>query len=349
MVSHAPEGALGNFKNLNNCHSNIDNNIDNMNMLLNNPLGMFLYHFLRNDWSWRLLGNEGRQKVNAANFDQNTTREDYNPEKYGGVRTLGGENWDNFHTTDMSQRIDRLLESNPRRVLEIGHGAGFYTRQICEYPSVKEYTGIDINRQFFSYLATKLQSIKDIKYNLICGDVLSAEIDDGKYDLIVLFSTVHHIPDRVGLFLKLKRALSENGVIFCTDPSHYIPRFVNLARKCLFKGYLGKKFYQKLTNLSTHNMCSVGEYKSVFSKSGLQIDHIEYIQHPKFPRVGRWFSKEIYVTVKNWGQGSFRNWGFCKWCEAIYALGLSVILTCLCLLPIVWLIMIICRSIKCLR
>lgn len=278
--------------------------------MLKNSFGYLLYLLLRNDYSWRLLSDEEKAIVLEANKEHNVTREDYaNPEKYGGERNKGGENWDSFHLHEgdyRGQSLKKLLdEKKPRRVLEIGPGAGYYTRLICEYETVSHYTAIDIGQAFLEYLRPRLENTKQSKtfsYDLILGDVVEVDLR-GSYDFIVLLSAIHHIPNRLELFEKLNSLLPSDRVIYSFHPSHYIPRIFNILRKCLFNGYLRKSFY--LESVGTHHMCSLGEYKRIVCEiSELKIEKFFYgflgsiRKYRKSFLLSKWFSNEIGIVFK---------------------------------------------------
>ncbi len=257
------------------------------------------YLLLRNDIGWKMLSEQERASIIKANMDCNVNRDDYaNPEKYGAERLIGGENWDNFQTWPddvRSQALLKMLNDNrPARVLEIGPGAGFYTRGLCEHAAVKEYTAVDIGGAFLDFLRPRLETIKKRKnfnYNLITGEITGVNIPE-KFDLIVLLSTVHHIPNRIDLFKKLSDMLVDGGTIYCFDPSHYLPRIAGLLKKCVFNGYLKKEC--RLNNISTHHMCSLGEYKHIIGAVGdLKIEKVFY----KFPERIRQFGKFLYPAI----------------------------------------------------
>jgi SAM-dependent methyltransferase len=281
--------------------------------VLKNPFGFLFYLLFRNDIGWKMLSDNEKQMIIKTNKNYNTQRQDYaNPEMYGINRNTGGENWDNFQLKQNDIRAQILLslfnEKNSKKVLEIGPGAGFHTKLICEHNTVREYTAVDIGKAFLDYLKPRLEKIKehkDFKYNLIVGEITEINLEE-KFDLIVLLSTVHHIPNRVDLFKKLSDMLIDGGYIFCFDPSHYIPRILGLIKKCIFNGYLQKEYYLK--NPSTHNMCSLGEYKHVTRQiKELKIENTFY----KFPKKAekfkslfcsnKLFSNEIGVIFKKSG------------------------------------------------
>lgn len=281
-------------------------------IVLKNPFGIFFYLILRNDISWSLLSKREKKQILDCNRTHNVTRDEYkNPEKYGAIRHPGGENWEHFQLKKNDHRgqplNDLLIKSNPVSVLEIGPGAGFYTRMICEYPSVRHYTAIDIGQAFLDYLNPRLHILKKKKkftYNLICGEVTREKVKM-KYDLIILFSTVHHIPNRIDLFKKLNSMLLKNGSIFCFDPSHYLLRIAQLIKKYFFNRMYQKKYYLNENNLGTHHMCTYEEYKKIQKRiPDLKIKNVYYklpqkiSQYKWFVLLKRWFSVDIGILYE---------------------------------------------------
>jgi SAM-dependent methyltransferase len=247
--------------------------------MLNNRLGVFLYLLLQNRWSWNLLSTEEKGIIHKANYDHNNFRPDYkNPEKYETGLIDEGVNWDtfDFHLRGKEDEIvilrDYLTAHNPRSVLEVGPGSGFYSRQICEFSSVKEYVACDINNGFLQYLAPRLDQVKRMKssfhYTLHNGDF--KEIDLPRVDSIVLMNTVHHIPDRLLLFDMLRKALTVGGSIICVDPAHYFSRIVTLLRK-YFRFMHKPDYWLNRNNLSTHHFCTLSEFKNIGSQVNLRI------------------------------------------------------------------------------
>ncbi|MBW1763939.1 MAG: class I SAM-dependent methyltransferase [Deltaproteobacteria bacterium] len=255
--------------------------------MLNNPIGIYLYLILRNDLSWNLLSDEEKQIIFKANKTHNIQREDYaNPHLYGKGRIQEGENWDSFRLTATDEKgnfLFRTLESHsPCNVLEIGPGAGFYTRMICEVKTVRSYTAIEMGKNFLDFLQPRLDRIKKSKkfnYFLICDEITDTSLTE-QYDTIILLSSIHHIPNRIELFSRLSNALSPGGVIVCYDPSHYIPRVIKLSKNFILSGYWKKDYYLTRQNLATHHMCSVGEYLKIEKKfSELKIEQLFFRYH----------------------------------------------------------------------
>lgn len=256
--------------------------------MLNNKWGMCKYFFLRNDKVWKRLTGDEKKIILESNRLHNISRDDYkNPERYGAGRLLGGENWDSsakragFHRGRVLNQILEVYQ--PGAVLEIGPGAGFFTRLICEKNYVKRYVAIDIAKAFLDFLEARLNLLKtkkeEFNFELVCDDFMNVSFS-APFDLVVLLSTVHHIPNRDDLFQKLSQFLRKGGKIFCIDPSHYLPRFYHLIRR--MPQYLRKSYYLKKENISTHHMCTCGEYVKAAGNANLTIEQEWYILPKKY-------------------------------------------------------------------
>ncbi|MGX7948846.1 class I SAM-dependent methyltransferase [Oleidesulfovibrio alaskensis] len=236
--------------------------------MLESKLRRFLYFILRNDLSWASLNVEEKKQIKLINLQYNNERDDYkNPDKYqGGKSFVSGE--DRTATWE-GRQIQSFLENiRPASILEIGPGSGYYTRQLLEYPSVREYCAVDVNAFFLDFLRDKISGCAAYKH-------LSTSFVHSKcfwklnrsFDAIVLLSSVHHIPDRAQLFEHLEPSLTQHGAILAIDPSHTLPRVLSIIRNCLHKKYLTAPDMA----LSTHHFCSRGEYHRICDNGALDL------------------------------------------------------------------------------
>ena len=281
--------------------------------MLGNAIGVALYLLLRNDCSWALLSEEEKLHIKNANEKHNTLRKDYtSPYTYASVRTPTGENWENFSYDDVQANskdikykfISKALENyKPKNVLEVGPGAGYMSHLICHQESVREYDMIDINSIFIDYISSCINNDfhgDSLTHKSYVGDASTFKFNK-KYDMIVILSAVHHIPDRFTLFNNLKKHLSGGGVIIAVDPSHYLKRLVLLSYKMIKRGYLKSSYYRSETGLSTHHMCSLGEYKKISKYSNMKIQQVEFNRNKLiniFP-FHEYLSSQIGIILKN--------------------------------------------------
>jgi 2-polyprenyl-3-methyl-5-hydroxy-6-metoxy-1,4-benzoquinol methylase len=272
--------------------------------MLNNPLGVILYLILRNDHSWGILSDKDKCHVLSLNEQHNSFRDDYlSPEK-------NQKNWDSYSNDNNKDGKDisysylnnALLEYNPKSVLEVGPGAGYMSNMICNHGSVRRYDTIDINDTFSSYIKSSINNeFKDdsLLHDHYVGNASIVSYNK-TYDMIVMLNSVHHIPDRFVLFDNLINHLSENGIILAVDPSHYLKRILILSNKLLTKGYLKSSYYKSGNNLSTHHMCTLGEYKKIIKNHNMQINNIEFNKNKliNIKPFNKYLSSQIGVILK---------------------------------------------------
>ena len=216
-----------------------------------------------------------RAKVIAADLSHNTVRPDYaDPTLYQVGRNFDSP--DDRRSTPRGRILGEFLDRvQPAHVIEVGPGAGFYTRLIVSHPAVREYTAVDLNPAFLEYLRPRIGSA-GVRSHIVHGTIDRLTTCA---DAALLISTVHHVPDRVALFMDLERNLAPGGAVLAIDPPHYLLQLRKIWRKCLTRGYLATAL--ATGNLSTHNMCTLSEYRRIVRRTGFEIRQAVFSNHPK--------------------------------------------------------------------
>lgn len=270
--------------------------------MLKSRLGVSLYRLLPNHWSWRLLSASERDAIIRNDLAHNTERPDYSdPSLYQGGQNFDAD--DDRLATARGRQIAAFLDrTQPRHVIEVGPGAGYYTRLIVSHPAVKEYTAVDLNPAFLEFLKPRLAALP-VTANFVHGTTASLTT---RADATLLISTVHHVPDRVALFQDLGRCLAAGGAVLAIDPAHYVWQWRKILRKSLIPGYLANLVR---TGVSTHNMCSLSEYRYEARHTGFTLRWVEFSNHPRRVQrlrqsgiplgpFWRWTSQEIAVELR---------------------------------------------------
>ncbi len=273
--------------------------------MIKSPLRFLLYIFLRNDISWSMLSKKERQLIKDENSKYNVLRDDYfNIEKFGISRQKDGERWDTYNFElllenkvkgeDAKYLFNKLQKYQPKDVLEIGSGPGLFSRMLFEFNSVDSLTVNDINPQFIEYLnlLAKKESVSNKKFEGLLGNLVDIKIEK-KFDMIVIISSLHHIPDRLLLFRKLEVLLKEKGVIVVCEPSYYLKRIYHLLKKIPM--FIDGNYMNNISNYSTHHHCTKGEYKSILNQCRyLNIVDIDFNTIGKNRPFFRFFNYSIF-------------------------------------------------------
>ena len=103
-----------------------------------------------------------------------------------------------------------------KTVADIGAGTGYFSFPIARQAA--KVIAIDIDRRFLDYIEQKKQAQKigeNIETRLTEPD--SSGLKPGEADMVLIVDTYHHIEGRIDYFKKLKRCLSQDGVLVIID------------------------------------------------------------------------------------------------------------------------------------
>lgn len=114
------------------------------------------------------------------------------------------------------QRLSQLkkyVTDEQNDILEIGCGETRFPEIFKN--KIKSYTGFDILENVIEKNKKKFSA-----HSFYAGNILTADIDGGPFDHIVLLAFIEHLKysDVVSLFLKLKPLLKKHGTILVTTP-----------------------------------------------------------------------------------------------------------------------------------
>ena len=138
---------------------------------------------------------------------------------YEDAKTVEGRGELRTGTRDLAAlRLERCLEAmegTTGRLLEIGCGAGRYTRSFLHYRPDLEVHGCDI-----SHIALAEARVADttgkIDYKL--GDALDLPYEDNSFDIVLLFDVFEHVTDVGKAADEVARVLRPGGVFHCFVP-----------------------------------------------------------------------------------------------------------------------------------
>ena len=101
------------------------------------------------------------------------------------------------------------------RVLEVGCGTGGVTRTLAQWPGVSEAVGIDPSPVFISRARELGKAIANLSFD--DGDGRSLPLDDQSFDVVVVHTTLCHVPEPERLVAEAFRVLRPNGWLAVFD------------------------------------------------------------------------------------------------------------------------------------
>jgi ubiquinone/menaquinone biosynthesis C-methylase UbiE len=138
---------------------------------------------------------------------------------YEDVKTVEGRGELRTDTRDVAalrlERCLRAIEGQSGKLLEIGCGAGRYTRAFRRYRPDLEIYGCDISQVALEE-AGAADPARSIEYTL--GDALNLPYEDGSFDIVVLFDVFEHVTDVGRAADEVARVLKRGGVFHCFVP-----------------------------------------------------------------------------------------------------------------------------------
>lgn len=107
-----------------------------------------------------------------------------------------------------------------KRVLDVGCGAGNYTlRLLKELPEI-EAVLVDLSRPMLERAQQRFRQASGREAGAVQGDVREIELGEGKFDVILAASVLHHLREEAewrSVFGKFHRALRPGGSVWIFD------------------------------------------------------------------------------------------------------------------------------------
>ena len=198
---------------------------------------------------------------------------------YEDVRTVEGRGELRTGTRDLAAlRLERCLEAIRGvqvggRLLEVGCGAGRYTRAFLHYRPDLQVAGCDISRVALAE-ARAADPAHRIEYKL--GDALNLPYEDDSFDIVVLFDVFEHVTDVNRAASEVARVLRPGGVFHCFVPCEGNRRTIfsllRHSRRLPIHRW-------KRDHIGHIQILTTGQMKRILEQNGLQVTDVSFSFH----------------------------------------------------------------------
>jgi ubiquinone/menaquinone biosynthesis C-methylase UbiE len=113
---------------------------------------------------------------------------------------------------------ERILQTKPRRLLDLGCGNGNVLMKITGTDNLELY-GLDLSREMIREAEKRLKG----KAVLAVGDAEALPYADHMFDTVVCNASFHHYPNPEKVLGEVKRVLKDQGVLILGEPTAFKP------------------------------------------------------------------------------------------------------------------------------
>lgn len=103
-----------------------------------------------------------------------------------------------------------------KSLLEVGCGAGYGIEQIYKSFKPKEYYAFDISQKMVSLSKAKAEK-HEIPVQLFLGDVENIELSSNKFDVVFVFTVLHHVVGWQDALKEINRVLKPKGLLMINE------------------------------------------------------------------------------------------------------------------------------------
>src|SRR3954467_5803153 len=188
---------------------------------------------------------------------------------YEDTKTVEGRGELRTGTRDLAAlRLERCLEAiagTTGTLLEIGCGAGRYTRSFLHYRPDLHVCGCDISHIALDEARAADRTGK-IEYKL--GDALALPYEDNSFDIVLLFDVFEHVSDVGKAADEVARVLKPDGIFHC-----FVPCEGN--RRTIFSVLRHSKRLPihrwKRDHIGHIQILTTGQMKNILERRGLKV------------------------------------------------------------------------------
>jgi SAM-dependent methyltransferase len=196
---------------------------------------------------------------------------------YEDVKTVEGRGELTTDSRDLAAlRLERCLKAisgQTGKLLEVGCGAGRYTRAFLSYRPDLEVFGCDISH---IALAEARAADRTGKIDYKIGDALNLPYEDNSFDIVLLFDVFEHVTDVGKAADEVARVLKPGGVFHCFVPCEGNRRtiFAVLRNSTLLPIHRWKR-----DHIGHIQILTTGAMKNILDRRGLTVTDTTFSFH----------------------------------------------------------------------
>jgi len=104
------------------------------------------------------------------------------------------------------------------RVLDVGCGTGVLTRRLARWPNVDSVVGVDLAPSLLGRARTLCAALPNVAFEE--GDATALPFPDASFEVVVLDSTLSHVPDAERAVAEAARVLRPDGTLAVFDGNY---------------------------------------------------------------------------------------------------------------------------------
>lgn len=109
--------------------------------------------------------------------------------------------------------VDKIVTNNRKRALDVGAGTGNLTEKLLQMGYI--VTAVDISPDMCGILEKKYKGyLRSGRLTIVCSPIEELDFEPGAFDLVTLYSVLHHLPDYEGALRCLSVFLKRGGVFY---------------------------------------------------------------------------------------------------------------------------------------
>jgi ubiquinone/menaquinone biosynthesis C-methylase UbiE len=157
--------------------------------------------------------------------------------RYDRVHSEIFNNHEQQRIVERLKAISSVLENSNWTALDFGCGSGNITAHLVAMGF--DVTSADISPKFLSVINERFGKTGNCKTEILSGDI-NKDLLDRSYDLICIYSVLHHIPDYISVLQGLAKRLNPGGYLYIDHKASEAywssdPDYAKLQQECKWR------------------------------------------------------------------------------------------------------------------